>query len=203
VVRLVGALRRLHDGEKAFMDVVACGRRAIPALRELLFEREPSGLYQPRCLAVDALAALGAKEVLLDFLDNSPREIEDPVERTGEEAVINAAARALAGWSDDRVFAALLRLAEDRPSLAGVIEVLGDFRRLEALPALTAALGEDFSRDAAEAAIRKLGAAARPALERASTFRLPTEDYESETSLRRRRSVLQLLADIGRRAPPG
>ena len=76
VVRLVGTLRQLHGGERAFMDVVACGPRAIPALRKLLFEREPSGLFQPRCLAVDALAVLGAKEVLLDFLANSPREID-------------------------------------------------------------------------------------------------------------------------------
>jgi hypothetical protein len=63
-------------------------------------------------------------------------------------------------------------------------------------PALIEALAEDFSRDAAEGAISKLGIEARAALVRASTLRLPWEDYESETSLRRRRSALRLLADI-------
>jgi hypothetical protein len=111
--------------------------------------------------------------------------------------VINAAALALVGWHDDRVFAALLRLTKDRPSRAGVIEALGEFRRPEALPALIEALAEDFSREAAEAAIRKLGVEARPALVRASTLRLPSQDYKSETSLRRRRSALRLLAEIG------
>jgi hypothetical protein len=58
--RAIGKLKPLHDGDQGFVDVIACGRQAIPALRALLFERGPSGLFQTRCRAVEALAALGA-----------------------------------------------------------------------------------------------------------------------------------------------
>jgi hypothetical protein len=93
--RLIDRLRALREADRAVLDLSALGPVAIPALRHFLFRREPSGLYQPRCDAVAALAALRADEVLLDFLEAAPEvEIADPVERTGEDAVINAAARA-------------------------------------------------------------------------------------------------------------
>jgi hypothetical protein len=34
----------------------------------LLFAREPSGLFEARCRAVEVLARLGAHDVLADFL---------------------------------------------------------------------------------------------------------------------------------------
>lgn len=104
---------------------------ARQALRALLFEREPSGLYQPRCLAVRALAALEAYDVLVDYLNAAPREAADPVERVGEDAVINAAARALAGLHEARIFELLMSLAETR-LLPGAIGALGRFGRVEA-----------------------------------------------------------------------
>jgi hypothetical protein len=64
----IDKLRSLHDGDRGVIEIAACGRRAIPALRALLFEREPSGLYQPRCQAVKALAALEAYDVLIEYL---------------------------------------------------------------------------------------------------------------------------------------
>ncbi len=193
--RAIAKLISLQSGDIGVLETVACGKRAIPALRALLFGREPSGLYQPRCRAVDALSALGAQEPLIEFLSQS-REISDPVERTGEDAVINAAARALAGSQDIRVFPLLLGIAERRP-LPGVIEALGASRRIEALPRLIAALFEDASRPAAELAIRRLGRRARGALLLAGSDRRPSAEEESESSLRRRRSVLSLLIDLG------
>jgi hypothetical protein len=50
---------------RAVAELVALGTSAIPPLREPLFEREPSGLFQVRCRAVEALAALDAYDVLL------------------------------------------------------------------------------------------------------------------------------------------
>ncbi len=94
-------LKSLHDGDIGVLEIVACGRRAIPALRALLLEGESSGIYHPRCRAVEALSALGAHDVLIEFL-GSPREMADPVNRTGEEVVISAAARALTNSSDER-----------------------------------------------------------------------------------------------------
>jgi HEAT repeats len=195
VHRAIGRLKSLHDGDLGVLDVVACGRRAIPALRTLLLEGKSSGIYQPRCRAVEALAALGAHDVLIEFL-KSPREVADPVNRTGEEAVISAAARALADFRDKRVFPLLLELAERQP-LAGAIDALGSFRRPEAIPCLIRALSEDYSRRAAEAALLQLGSKARSALLKAAMRPLPSAEWESPSSCRARRSAVQLLARLG------
>ena len=130
--RALDRLKSLHDGDLGVLDVVACGRRAIPLLRSLLLEGASSGVYHPRCRAVEALAALGAYDVLIEFL-SAPREVADPVNRTGEEAVISAAARALADNREERVLPLLLELAKRQP-LEGVIDALGSFRCAQAIP---------------------------------------------------------------------
>jgi hypothetical protein len=196
IARLIDELQSLHDSERAAVALVGCGRAAVPALRRVVFAREPSGLYRARCLAVQALALLGAHDVLVEFLTLSPRAIADPIERAGEDAVINAAARGLAGVRDEAVFRLLLRLAT-QPSLAGVLEALGEYRRPEAIPWLVAALGDDLGRTAAEEALRKLGPVALPALLRAATTGPSAHDDEGESGLRRRRSALSLLGELG------
>jgi HEAT repeat protein len=189
----IDKLKSLHDGYRGVIEVVTCGNKAIPALRVLLLQREPSGLYQPRCLAVRA--ALEAYDVLVEYL-NAPREIADPVERAGEDAVINAAACALAGLQEERIFALLLSLAETR-LLPGVIVALDGFGKVEAIPYLVEALSEDESRPAAEAGLRNLGFPARQALLVAAAHCSPSVERESDSSLRRRRSALALLTEIG------
>jgi hypothetical protein len=195
VERAITRLKSLHD-ESGVVAVVGCGAAAIPALRDLLFTREPSGLFQVRCRAVDALTALRAHEVLSEFV-RSDRVGADPVERLGDDAVINAAARSLARLRrDNDTFYLLLRLAK-RVSLSGVIEALGSFDWPEAIPLLIDALEDDASRPAAEAALKRMGLAARPALIATANFRTPTAELESESSLRRRRSALRLVKEIG------
>lgn len=198
----VTRLLSLHEGEKGVLEVVGCGRRALPVLRELLFQREPSGLYQPRCHVVDALASLGAHDILIAFLENR-REISDPVEATGEEAVINAAARALRGHCNEHVFAMLLALVEAH-QLSGPIEVLGASRRTEALPAIVAALDDDVARPAAEDAIRRFGGLAVPLLLRVIRRPASRPQDEPESSRRKRRSALALVIELGASAevPP-
>jgi hypothetical protein len=187
-------LKSPHDGDGAIPEVVSYGDQAIPFLRTLLFDREPSGLYQARVRAVDALTQLNAYGVLVDFL-NTPREVSDPVERLGEDAAINAAARALAYRGDPRVFELLLRLAR-RPCLTGVIFALGTYRDAKSIPLLVEALAEDASRLTAETALKRIGAAARSALaETVGTGQ--SSEQDSESRLRQRRSALQLLADKG------
>ena len=73
VERAIKKLKSLHDGDRGLIETVACGRRAISALRALLFEREPIGLFQVRCLAARALAGLEAYDVLIEFLE-APRD---------------------------------------------------------------------------------------------------------------------------------
>ena len=186
-------LKSLGEGDLGVLDVVACGGRAVAPLRDFLFKREPSGLFQPRCRAVEALKRLGAYDVLIEFLELS-REIADPVERLGEEAVISAAARALAGLGDDRVFNLLLSLADIR-LLPGVVAALGASGRPEAISYLIAALAEGECRPAAESALRRVGASAVPSLLVASTRRPGAP--ESDSRLRQRRGALRLLAEIG------
>jgi len=163
-------------------------------LREFLFARDPSGIFQPRVQAVEALSALGAKDVLCEFLTQL-RNVADPVEQTGEDAVANAVARALIRWPNEHVFSLLMAVAHCR-LLAGVVEALGTYRRREAMPIFAAALAEDFCRPEAEGAFRKIGAPACSCLLRLADCRTPSPDIESESSRRRRRSALELLAEL-------
>jgi len=176
-------------------DELRCGHPAVPALRRVLYERDPSGIFESRCDAVKALAAIGAREILLEFLE-APHDVADPVARLGEEAVINAAARALIGLHTEEFYELLTRIAQ-RQFLSGVIEALADFRRRETIPILVAALAEDFSRAEAEEGLRKLGSSGREALVEAARSQDPSPEWQSPSSLRRRRSALQLLLEIG------
>jgi hypothetical protein len=195
ILRLVKDLDLLREGEQAVRKLVACGVEAIGPLKEFLFQGRPSGIYEPRRRAVAALASLGAKDVLIEYL-LLDKQIPDPVARFGEEAVENAAARALAAWRTEDVFLVLLEVSRRR-LLAGVVEALGDFGRMEAVPYLDRALEDDMCGAAAEEAFRKIGQAAGPALVLSALTPLPSLEVESPSSLRRRRSALGLLAEIG------
>ena len=86
--RLVERLNSLREGAQAAADLVVCGQRTVEPLRKFLLEGKPSGIFQPRQRAVESLAELGAKDVLIEYL-TSDEPIPDPVDRYGEEAVIN------------------------------------------------------------------------------------------------------------------
>lgn len=186
-------LSSLHDGDSGATALMLAGSRVIPAVRAFLFKRDPSGIYQPRRWAIDVLAALHAYDVLADYLSSS-RRAADPVERAGDEAVFNAAARALSKVREDWVFDLMTRLAQQRLT-AGVVEALGAFDRSAAIPYLIDALAEDDCRLIAEAALRRVRPAALPPLIEAALTPGPSLRGESETSLRQRRSALRLLAE--------
>lgn len=194
----VGRLRSLHDGDSGFFEVVALGPDVVPALRSLLFEPEPSGLYQVRGRAAEVLAALGAFDVLADFLRSRGR-IADPVERVGEEMVIGAAARAIARQRQDWVYRVLTDLAA-QCCVAGVLAGLGSFHRKDSIEIFIRALSEDEVRPTAEAILRGFGGAVRPTLIAAALDRGDALNSESESHLRKRRSALRLLLEIG--VPP-
>jgi len=186
VLALIDELQSLRNGETTVAKLAACGPRAIEPLRSFLFFGQPAAVYQPRQLAVEALAALGARDVLTDYL-RRPRDIADPAASFGEEAVESTAARLLGRWQTEETFAFLMSLARER-RLLGLIETLGEFRRPEALPYLEQALEDDYYRPVAEDALRKFGAAARPLL---------LHSAATSTNPRRRRSAARLLAEIG------
>ena len=193
-------LRALAHTDRGVLEAIACGAVAVPPLRALLFAPEPSGLFAPRCAAVVALAALGAKDVLIDFLAAS-HQIADPVSRVGTEAVMDCAARALMRSKNPRL-PALLRYLAETSLLPGAIEWLGAHGRIEALPCLIRALGDDVAFPSAITALHSLGAVALPALWRAVLDPSPDRDHETDTSRRRRRAALAVLCDIDADAAP-
>jgi hypothetical protein len=53
VGQAISKLRSLRDdGDLGVVEAIALGKAAIPALRDLLFHGEPSGIFQPRCRAI-------------------------------------------------------------------------------------------------------------------------------------------------------
>jgi sugar phosphate isomerase/epimerase len=192
---LVQRLESLVDGPQAARRLASYGKRAVAPLRRFLLEGKPSGVFQPRQWAVEALAALGAKDVLVEYLTRE-QPIPDPVESYGEEAVVNTAARLLARWADDEAYAVLLNLLR-RKAMPGAIDAVGGFRRAEALPLFIAALGDSIARTFAEEALLKAGSLAQQALVEAALSPLPSGAGETPTSRTRRRSALRLLAELG------
>jgi hypothetical protein len=191
---LVRGLESLQDGAMSAAALVGCGERAIPPLRQFLLLGRPRGIFQPRQLAVETLAQLDAKDVLIEYLEKTP-QIEDPVVRFGENAVRSAAARELSRWPTDEVFNCLMGVGLDH-LLPGIVETLGEIRRVEAMPYLLWALGDGVCRSTAETAIRKFEAEARPFLIDAATQPNPSREDENPSSLQRRRWVLRILADL-------
>jgi len=191
--KTVETLLSLHSVASGEIRLMRMGKAAIPALRSFLFRREPSGIYQPRCAAVNVLLTLGAYAPLRDYLLHESGAT-DPVELMGDEAVINAAARALSRVRKQWVFQLLLDLARSRSS-AGIVEALASFDRVEAIPVLLTALAEDDSGPVAQKALARLDAAAYDPLITTALAPLPSARDESETSLRRRWRALEVLAE--------
>ena len=188
-------LSSLKEGVQAVWKLITCGHPAIEPLRQFLLEGKPSAIFQPRHWAVEALAGLQAKDVLLVYLKQK-KDISDPDVRLGEEAVESAAARKLIKWQSEEVYQTLLDIAQER-CLPGALEALGEFRRVEGIPFLVKALEDDFCRPAAEDALSKIGVPAGSELIRAVITPWPSKGEESPSSLRRRRSAVGLLAEIG------
>jgi len=189
----VGDLESLRSGELTVSLLVGCGERAIEPLREYLLHGDPRGIFQPRQRAVEALAQLGAKEVLFEYLSQK-RHIPDFEVRFGEEAVENTAARCLGEWRTDEVYDFLKNFAQRR-MLPGAIEALGKFERVDAVDMFIRALGDDVCRPSADEALSRIAGKVKPALVRAA---LPqTEEGEEKPSeRRRRRAVLKILSEL-------
>lgn len=192
---LARRLRSLHEGDVAVVDAISTGVAAIGVLRELLFEPDSAGIFEPRTRAVQALAALGATGALKQYVQGW-EPARDPVERLGDEAVLGAAARALGATPDEEVYPLLMTVARKCP-VPGVIEALGRYGRVESMPILVRALADDLSRSAAEQAFKILGAAAIPTLiDIASRPVMNFSGYEISSSIRRRRSALMILLEM-------
>jgi HEAT repeat protein len=195
ISRYLEELNSLKEGTGAITKLIVCGRPAIEPLRQFLLGGKPSVVYHSRRWAVEALAGLGAKDVLLEYLKQK-KDNADPAVRLAEEAVQSAAARELIRWLSEEVSQVLLEIAQKR-CLPGALEALGEFKRPEAVPYLVKALEDDVCRRTAEDALRKIGLPAEPELIQAAITPLPSREAEKPSSLLRRRSAVRLLAEIG------
>ena len=126
------------------VEAIAIGAPAIP-VSELLFERDPSGIFESRRRAIQALAVLKAANALNGFVGGW-RPASDPVERFGDEAVLGAAARALGATLDKEAYPMLLAVARRYP-VPEIIEALGYYRRVESIPILVALDSNDCSEE--------------------------------------------------------
>lgn len=189
-VKALEQLTALHEGYAGVGAVLGCGSATIPPLTAILRHTETSGIFEIRARAVAALAGLGADSVLIDFID-ADHPVDDPTARSGEEATISIAARALKASTDPRAFPALLKLARRRP-LPGAIEALAASGREEAIPGLIPGLDEDDTRGAASKGLISLGRCSRNAL-----LAVVAKPAETSSALRRRRVAVSALADIG------
>jgi len=185
--QLIGELDSLNTGVEAAARLSELGTMAVGPLRKFLLEGKPRKVFQPRFWAVQALARLGARDVLLEYLF-SERAIPDPEDRFGEEAVESGAARTLSAWPSEEMFQPLLKLSHWR-MLNGLIDALAEYGRPESIPYFERALGDDFYRPAAEKAFQKLGKASCDALVVSAVTRRPSPIEESPSSLERRRSA--------------
>ncbi len=192
---LIGELDSLNTGKKAAEGLVEYGPAAVGPLRRFLLEGVPRKIFHPRLWAVEALARLGAKDVLVEYL-SLEKDVPDPEDRFGEEAVESAAARFLSAWPEETVYRFLLKLSE-RKMLVGLIEALARFNRPESIPCFERALEDDFYRPPAEEAFVKMGAMACDALAESAVTPHPSLVMETPSSLQRRRCALRLLGRIG------
>uniref|UniRef100_A0A7C3UWL0 HEAT repeat domain-containing protein n=1 Tax=Desulfobacca acetoxidans TaxID=60893 RepID=A0A7C3UWL0_9BACT len=195
VHRLICELESLRRGEETVAALVVLGPVALEPLRRFLLAGKPSQIFQPRLGAVKALARLGARDALIAYLLQE-REIADPEESFGEEAVASAAARSLAAWPDEDTRRFLLGLSERR-LLNGVIDALAEFKTPEAIPYFDRALEDDFYRPAAENAFLKLGVMAGDSLSQSAVTPKPNPSMETPASLERRRAAVRLLNTLG------
>lgn len=187
-------LRSVYESDRGAVELVGIGTRAVAALRKFLLLGSPSTVFQPRMKAVEALSELGEKDALLALV-RSPIPSSDPAVRFGEEAVRNAALRELVRWPDVEVGAAVMDIIREHP-LRGACEAAGTLRLLSAAPYLVDALADDFSRPAAEEALRCMLPEAKALLIEASVkMAMPDLHNEDPASWRRANAALHLLKE--------
>jgi HEAT repeat protein len=161
----VAGLTRLDDGLLWLPRVVAVGDAAVPAL-EALLTGPPDVIPWPRCLAADALAAIGsasAPDVLLRALQQSVDRQLSLVLKEAESTVISRIARHLGAFRDPRIADALLQ-ALHISCYPGCAETLGKLNERRALPLLIDCLADGYALGPVMEALKRFGEEAVPLL---------------------------------------
>jgi hypothetical protein len=188
---LVLALESLTDGELAVDLLIACGRRAIAPLEELLLHGKARTVALPRCRAVRALGGLEARETLLAYFTKFEPS-GDPVVLFAEDAVRSAVAHELMRWREEESFQTLLRAARQRATI-GLVEALGEFGRSETVPLLFERLEDDLCRNAAFTALLRTPDETR----KYAVLSFRHANLRGPAASRRRRAAAELFRKLG------
>ncbi len=195
--KAVGRLRDLREGPSGLSEVIAFGDAAVEPLEAFL--RGPSeSVFQPRCLAADALAAIGgrvAHDALARALEDSVGRDLPAVLRLSEDAVINRIAMHLGATRDRRFTGTLLEALRTRPSgeCARALGYLGESR---AVPLLVECLLDDFAREGAMDALGSLVEVAVPELTRLLIAPPSGRAFEGRAAIAQRASAATVLGRI-------
>jgi HEAT repeat protein len=198
---LVDRLRNLHEGPLVFHEheVVRRGDAAVPAL-EILVRGPSDAVHQPRCLAADALAAIGtsaAVHALLRALLDSVGRALSPTLLEAESLLVNHIAEHLTRFPRPEVTEALLSALRRRryPYCAAALGLTGDPR---AIPLLVECLYEDPARPAATAALRRFGQATLEPLAHVLLEPQSAGTLEPPRRVDGRVAAARLLGDVAR-----
>jgi len=186
-----GALFRVQG------EILARGRETVPALAAFLLGR-PTVLFEARAAAAECLGVLGgaeAEEALVAVLTRHDLRQLTPAVRMAEQAVRNAAARALGRAGARQAVPALLAaLGEQR--LVGAGAALATLGEARAIPGLIDLLEEPTHGEAADL-LANFGAAAVPALAAALGDPRPGGEWEAPGSVQRRALAAEILGRVG------
>jgi HEAT repeat protein len=195
---LAAGLGDLTRNREALALLILQGERAVPALTEILLS-PASSIPEPRCLAAEALGAIGGEEavsaLIRVFMAHDTRTL-DPVLRLAEEAVRNRAAEQLGKLGDRRAVGPLIH-ALAREGVREAMAALARFGEPRAIPLIVRRLEDPCDRAAAADALRIFGAAAVPALVATLTEHRPSAADEALTSVERRAEAARLLGMLG------
>jgi HEAT repeat protein len=195
---LVGLLNDLHTGPRVFHLVVRLGEAAVELLERSV--RGPSqAIYHSRCLAVDALAAIGtphAVQALTRALRDSVARQLDPISLEAEGVVVNRIAEHLSQYKTNDVTDALLDALRRRP-YAYCAAALGITADPRAIPLLAECLFEDSARPTAAAALRRFGKRALPCLRAAALERKTIGTTEPPIRILGRAAATKLVGECG------
>ena len=195
---LAARLGDLTRNREALALLILQGERAVPTLAGVLLG-PPSSIPEPRCLAAEALGAIGGEEavsaLIRVFMAHDARKL-DPVLRLAEDAVRNRAAEQLGKLGDRRAVGALI-YALAREGVREAMGALARFGEPRAIPLIVRRLEDPCDRAAAADALISFGTASGSALAATLTEHQPSAEDEAPMSVERRAEAAWLLGKLG------
>lgn len=190
----VARLQSLHESDRAVLELIAGGERNLPGLRDFLLNGRLTSVFQPRLNAVNAIAGIGGKDILIEYL-KSPLRTGDPVIRLGEEAVRSSAVRELSRWPAEEVADAIMDSIRKHLT-PGACDAAGRLRLISAAPYLVDALADDICRLPAMDALRSMFPEVKPLLIETALRFAQLRFPDSPTLLRRAQAALRILSEV-------